>query len=1089
MISSTKLIRRSALILFSSILFANSVLLAQTTGTGSISGTVTDATGAVVSSAQIIATHIATGNSFSASADQKGYYVLSSLRIGEYEIEVSAPGFSTYDRKGIVLTADTTLGVDVTLTVGSKTQTITVTAEQPALQTESGAVNTLVSGAQVQALALNGRNFTQLLTLGPGVNSAVTGERMGVGQEGNPQISVNGGRINATQYTYDGILAMDTGGNRGLDLFPPMEAIEEVQIHKSNYTADTGSYGYGQVNLVTKSGGLDFHGSVYESNGNKAFDGRNFFSSTVSPFNQNMFGFTIGGPVFAAPSSPRHDKLFFFWSEGWNRRVGPEYVSATAPPQSVFTDTTPTATQRGGNFSALLPGTVIVNPATGQPFSGNIIPATSIDQNAALLLQNFFPLPNRSGSPNYSYSSDTFTDWREELGRVDYRLNEKFSLMARYTHDLWSENESILTGTYTDFPTTPGYIAKPGQNVVAALTYSINPRTINQFTFGYARNHITTIPGPEAQRAGLTIPTLFGDNNLNVIPGISISGYSGVGATGFSNNSNNVYTWRDDFSRQIGQHTLKAGIDFLRLQKFVFNPYTNQQGTFTFNGSITGNALADFLLGDAYEYTEQATVPSEYLFGSDYEFYVQDDWKLRPNLTLNLGLREIIYVSVPDGYEKYNNISDFVPSLYNPANAPTVLSNGRLVAGTGNPLNGIITPGNRGGITGLDQALETPRYGNLGPRVGFAYSPGSRQKTVVRGGYGIFYHWDNDNQQGLSSNPPFSKSAAIFGTSLDNPSGGTGATFPPTLTSEDVYYLYPQVQQWSLTLSREIPSSTVISIGYVGNHAVHLDQSFNINQPQPNLPVAQGTTNLSTVVPYLGYGSISYDDRNSSAEYNGLQVDARRHFAKGFTFEVAYTWSRARCWQVGQNTLTQQDEPGLCSIDQPQNLTVNYVYQLPFYKTQEGVAGKLLGGWEVSGITTQEAGFPFTVSETGNRSGTGNAGRPNFVGPLNIQPGNVGKYFSTAAFALQPLGQFGNEGAEILRGPGRGFWNVSFSKNTNIGLFKDKKGNLKFTADLYNTFNQVSFNNVGTTYGSATFGQLTSALDPREADFKLELTF
>ncbi len=1058
-------------------------LWAQTTGTGNISGTITDATGAVVPGAQIVATQTATGISHTANADSKGYFVLSSLQIGEYDVKVSCSGFSTVDRKGIVLTADTTVAVNITLSVGATTQTITVTGESPALQTESGAVNTLVTGRQVQELALNGRNFTQLLTLGPGVNSAVTGERMGVGQEGNPQISVNGGRINDVEYTYDGILAMDTGGNRGLDLFPTMEAIDEVQIHKSNYTADTGSYGYGQVNLVTKSGGQQYHGALYEANGNAALDGRNFFSATVSPFNQNMFGYTIGGPVFHSPSSPRHDKLFFFWSEGWNWRIGPEYTSATAPPQSVFTDTTPTQSQRQGIFT-----TTITNPATGAPFPNDTIPSTSIDPNATFILNKFFPLPNRAGSPNYSYSSDTFTDWREELGRVDYRITDKMSLMARYAHDNWWENESILVGTYTDFPTTPGFISKPGQNMVMALTNSFSPRTVNQFTVGFSRNHITTIPGADAQRTGLNIPTLFNDNNLNIIPSISISGFAGVGATGFSNNANNLYTYRDDFTRQEGQHTLKAGFESVRIQKFVFNPYTNQQGTFTFNGSITGNALADFLLGDTYEYTESATVPFEYLFGTGYEMYFQDDWKVRPNLTLNLGLREIIYVSCPDGYEKYNNISDFIPSLYVASQAPTVMANGRLVPGTGNPLNGIITPTSRGGLTGLDRALETPRYGNLGPRFGFAYSPGADQKTVVRGGYGIFYHWDNDNQQSLSVNPPFSKSASIFDTSLDNPSGGTGASFPAGLNSEDPYYLYPQVQQWSLTVARELPTHTVLSVGYVGNHAGHLDQSFNINQPQPNLPVANGT-NLSTVVPFLGYGSIAEDDRNSSAEYNGLQVDARHHFAQGFSFEVAYTWSKDRCWQVGQDTWTQQDEPGLCSVDQPQNFMVNYVYQLPFYKNQAGAAGKLLGGWQVSGITAQASGYPFTISEQGDRSGTGNAGRPNWVGPLDIQPKNVSNYFSTAAFALQPLGEFGNEGAYILRGPGRGFWNFSFTKNTTIPWFQDKKATLKFRADLYNAFNQVSFNNVGTTYASATFGQLTGALDPRDADFELEILF
>jgi hypothetical protein len=1061
--------------------------LAQTTGTGTITGTVTDATGAVVPGAKVTATQRATGIYRSAETDSKGYYALSSLQIGEYDIKVSHAGFSTLERNGIVLNADTTVGVDVTMTLGSSTQTVTVTGEQPPLQTESGAVNTLVSGVQVRELALNGRNYTQFLTLGPGVNSPSMGTRMGVGQEGNPLISINGGGTNAVQYTYDGIIAMDTGGNRGIDLFPPMEAIEEVQIHKSNYTADTGSFGYGQVNVVTRSGGRVYHGSFYEIVGNSVFDARNFFAPSVSPFNQNMFGATIGGPVFPSSQGTRHEKLFFFYSQGWNRRVGPTLVNPSAPPvtQSVFTATTPTAAQRGGDFSSLLPA-VITNPATGVAFPGNVIPPGMIDANATLILSKFYPLPNRAGSPNYTYSSNSFTGWREELGRVDYHVTPNAGLMVRYAYDTWYQKQSILLGA--TFPTTPGFITKPGQNLVIALTNTLSARTVNEFTFGFSRLHYRTFP--TADRSGLSIPTVLGENTTNTYPNISISGYSNISVSGISNNDNNVYNWREDLSHQAGRHTLKTGVDILRLQKFVRYPYTNQQGSFTFNGTASGNALADFLLGDAFQYTEQSLTPNEYLFATDYEMYFQDDWKVLPNLTLNLGLREIMYIDSPEGTEKYNNIAGFYPSLYDSAKAPVVLSNGRLQPGTGDPLNGIITPTNLKGI-GVDSALMKPRYGNLGPRFGFAYSPFESKRTVIRGGYGIFYHWDNPSQESLSKNPPFGRSITVFNTTLSSPGGGTGALFPVNLTTTDgLNYYYPQVQHWSLTVGQELlPFKSVMSVGYVGNHAVHLDQVSNINQPQPNLAVANGSVNQSTVVPYLGYGTINYDRRNGLASYHSLQVDVQRHFARGLMFEVAYTWSRARCKSVGQNTLLDQNEPGLCPQDQPQIFAVNYVYQFPFFRDRTGLERQFLAGWQLSGSTTQAAGYPFTITESGNRSGTGNAGRPDLIGPLNIQPGSVSNYFNTAAFALQPLGRFGTAGRGILEGPGRAFTNVSLSKNTDFRMFKDKKGTLKFTATFYNVLNQVSFIGVGTTYGSATFGQLTQALDPRRGEFALSLTY
>ena len=399
------------------ILLTSLTLLAQTTGRGTINGTVTDSSGAVVPGVKITATNLATGVSRSTTTDAGGYYVLPSLRIGQYEITASHEGFATFDEKGVVLDADVTVGANVTLSLGATTQTISVVGQAATLHTETGAVNTLVSGVQVQELALNGRNFSQLLSLGPGVSNQQTGMRMGVAQEGNPLMSVNGSRIVGTQYTFDGILAMDIGGNRAAAMYPAMEAIDEVQIHKSNYGADTGSNGYAQVNIVTKSGGDHYHGAIYELNGNAAVDARNFFASSVSPFNQNMFGYTIGGPIFPSPQNPRHDKAFFFWSEGWNRRVGPQLVNYTSPPQSVFTATTPTAAQRGGDFSSL--STPVINPATGAQFTGNVIPPAMINSNAAILLQQYYPLPTRTTQPNYVYSSDAFSDWREELGRVD----------------------------------------------------------------------------------------------------------------------------------------------------------------------------------------------------------------------------------------------------------------------------------------------------------------------------------------------------------------------------------------------------------------------------------------------------------------------------------------------------------------------------------------------------------------------------------------------------------------------------------------------------------------------------------------------
>ncbi|HEY3936466.1 MAG TPA: hypothetical protein VGL97_03510, partial [Bryobacteraceae bacterium] len=916
-------------------------------------------------------------------------------------------------------------------------------------------------------LSLNGRNFSQFVTLSPGVASTQTGRRMGVGQEGNPLMSINGGRVNGTKFTYDGVLAMDTGGNRGLNLFPPMDALAEVQIKTSNFAASEGSYGYGLVNVITKTGGAQFHGDAYEEFGNRDLDARNFFDSHRAPFNQNMFGFTIGGPIVK-------NKTFFFVSEGWNRRQGPQLVSFTAPPQSTFTATTLTQAQRNGIFNTTIKG-----------FPGNVIPASQIDPNALALLNLYYPLPNSSGTSNYVFSPDSASRWREDLFRVDQQIGSRFLLTARYAHDNWSEIENIFEPSNTSFPTQPGFLGKPGHNAILRLTWTINPSTANVFTAGFSRNGINTYPtGAAASRAGINIPEVLPGNLFNAPPDISISGFSNIGIGSPNPNANNIFEWKDDFSHVAGNHTFQAGFDIMRLQKFD-RAAVNTQGAFTFNGNFTGNAAADFLLGDAFSYTESALPPNGYFFSNSYELYGQDDWKVTPHLVLNLGLRWTMFAGSPIGYEKYNNISGFSPSLYNPAQAPSLLSNGQIVSGTGNPLNGIFTPTNLQGQD-LPRDLLKHRYDMPGPRFGFAWSPGNDAKTVIRGGYGIFYHWDNNNSENYRNNPPFTPSVSIYNTFLSNPAGGIARVFPSNLQAFDAQNYYPSVQQWSFGIQRQLPLGLVLSTTYVGNHAVHLDQEPNLNQPQPNLAVAQGTLNVNLVRPYIGYGNITYDERNASASYNALQTVVRRRYESGLFLQASYSWSKSLVFGFGQNPFAQPNEEGLNSYDQPHNFTFSFVYPLPSLKNRNGFIRNVVGGWETSGNATFSSGFPFTVIISGDRAGVGGGTqRPNVTGPLSIT-GNVYGYFSTSTFALPALGTFGNEGSNVVRGPG-------ISDDVNFNLFKNFRVGegryIRLGGEFFNIFNHANFSAVGATLGSATFGNLTAALDPRHIQLSGKFVF
>lgn len=1072
-------------LLFASAAFLPVTLVcAQTTGTGTITGIVTDANGGRLPGAKVTATNANTHLSRSTTTNAEGLYVLPALRSGNYDILVESPGMSPQRQNNVLLDADATRSVDLTTAVGAANETITVDTAPPAIESSSGALGSLISGTQVTELPLNGRNFTQLLTLGTGVSSSQTGLRMGVGQEGNPLLSINGGRQNANAFTFDGVLAMDTGGNRGVNLFPPPEAISEIQVHTSNYTADIGSYGYGQVNVVSRAGAATFHGDAYDVFANDALNARNYFNTQKPPLHDNNFGYDVGGPIFPHAPGNFRKGLFFFFSQAFDKRSGPELTSFTSPPQSTFTGAVPTVAMRSGDFSAV--ATAIRNPTTGLPYAGNRI--TNIDPNALILLNAYIPLPTNTaapgGSTNWVASPKSRTDWREELARVDLTLGAQDTVFLRYARDHWSQEQAIIRPSGQAFNTIGGTFSKPGSGSVAQWTHIFGPRTINQATVGYSRNQISQIPTSAALLpTGLNIPSLFHANAAGVIPTITFGGgYSGIGVQGLSNNANNVFTYRDDVTMQLGLHTVKTGANLMRIQKFDRYPYQGQAGSFTFDGSQTGNSIADFLVGRAYSYTEQAAVPNVYLFSNMYEGYVQDTWKLRPNLTVDYGVRDTIYTGAPNGYDKYNNISTFIPALYVAANAPTVLQgNGALVIGTGDPTNGLITPTNQKGFH-YPRSLSELRN-NIGPRVGFAYTPGGAGRTAIRGGYGIFYHWDNDNHESGSQNPPFSTSGTAYSVSLSN-FGSTAATrFPPTLNVWDPRKLYATIMQYSLTVEQQFPFATTFSLSYAGNQGRHLDQTPNLNQLQPGqLPTAG--TNVNFLRPYRGYAAVNYDVRSASANYNALQVNLRRRFEHGFSFGVAYTWSKAETIQVGQSQFF--NERGLTPYDRPHIVTLNYIWAPTFFAQGSFAKRALLNGWELSGISNFQSGLPFTAASSTDVARVGNTGqRPNRTStPLSYNHRSVTNYFSTVSFTAATSGTFGTERPGDIRGPGIDLWQMNIARNIPI-----ERVSMKFEAQLFNIFNHANFNGVGTTFGSAAFGTLTSALDPRNVQFRLKFSF
>jgi hypothetical protein len=1057
-------------------------LLAQEANQGTITGFVYDQSQAVVGSAEIRVISQATGQIREVKSDADGVYTVVALQPGVYTVRASARGFKNAEAKDVQLSVGASLRLNFNLEVGAVSDTITVTDVAAALKTESGELSSLVTGTQVTEIPINGRNFTQFLSLGTGVVSQQTGRQMGLGQEGNPLMGVHGGRISMNKYTYDGTLAMDTGGNRGLDLFPPMEAIGEVKVQKSNYGADAGGFGYGIVNIVTKSGTQQFHGDVYEYFRNDKLDARNFFSNDRQLIRLNNFGYTLGGPFYIpGVYNTSKTKDFFFWSQSFARRIGPQISSFTTPPTGVFTAQVPTAAQRIGNFAG---GAAIRDPTTGQPFAGNIIPAAQIDPNATLLINTFYPLPNRAGAQNFVHNTRSFTRYREELLRWDHIFSPSWNATVRYAQDTWSQRQDVKRPGNSPLPTFPNQFGKPGKNLTAKLTTIATPSTVNLVTFGYSFNEISNALLGGERPAGLTIPQVYPSNGFNRIPDITMAnGFAGLGGGDVLNNDNPIYTFKDDFSWNRGKQTLKFGVELIRHVKTEIN-YGGEQGAFNFNGGATGNGLADFLVGRAFTYTETDADPGITVSQGDYEGYVQDDIKVSQKLTVNAGVRYYIISGANGGASSNDRISAFIPSLYDPAKAPAFLADGQLVRGTGDPLNGLITGSDRRG-TGVGRQLMVTNKGNFGPRVGFAYSLAS--KTVIRGGYGINYFWGTANNVPRKSNPPFNQSVNIQNPTLSNPAGGPDRLFPPNVNSLDIYNKQPSVQSWSFSIQRELSSNLSAEVSYSGTRGVHLPRGIQLNQADPTR-----TINANLRRPYLGYGTIAYNENSALSKYHGLEASLTRRFSGGLLFEASYTWSKGLGHLEG-NPLDSRNKDldfGLIDLDRTHMFSFNYVWEMPFFKGQRGVAPAILGGWQISGITTFQSGLPLGITQPGdvaNFGGGTGAQRPDIVGDPNEGRGdNINRYFNVDAFRQVTRAQgIGTAGLRPVRGPGINNFDASLFKN-----IKPREGmRIQFGAEMFNIFNHAQFEGVGTGMGAATFGVVTDARDPRAIQLRLKMSF
>ncbi|MGB0040983.1 MAG: TonB-dependent receptor [Terriglobales bacterium] len=1017
--------------------------------TASITGTVTDASGAAVAGAQVTIASPEHGLQRASHTNSNGDFLFAALPIGSYNLSVAAKGFKTYEANGVILRVAQIARVNVGLQVGAtKEEVIVVGASVAQVETQSSELSGVVTGKEITQLELNGRNFTQLATLVPGVSNQSGQDEGQIGITANVSFSMNGGRTEYNNWELDGGDNMDNGSNTSLNVYPSIDAIAEFRVLTSNYGAQYGRNGSGTVEVETKSGTKDFHGDLYEFVRNDDFNARQYFESSVPPYKKNDFGYTIGGPVYI-PKLYNTDKqkTFFFWSEEWRR---------DKVPGQVFNTPVPSNTERTGDFSDLCPsaaagvqvpfyrandpdcpGTAFSGPnGDTQTFPGNQV---TIDPAGQALLA-LIP-PANGGVPGgalYVAAPSQPTHWREELFRIDHNISDKLRAMFRYTHDSWDTITAVPLFSGASFPTVQTNFNGPAVSLVARLAW-VSPKLLNEFTFSYTTDHIITsstgYPNPNAWQlpSGLPIGSFFNNGFGGKLPDITLTGNAAYGGGFYQDvngewpegkyNSNPTYTYRDNVTKLIGSHNLQFGAYFVAAQK-------NELSGLFINGSLgfdvsstvsTGNAFADLLTGQVASYSQGSNQIKFYNRYKILEPYLQDDWRLTPKLTLNLGLRVSMFGTYRDRYRQAYN---WDPNLYTLANAPQIDIDGSitgfpgaLVPGVGNIFDGLV----QCGVSNVPAGCMKGHLFNPAPRIGFAWDPQGNGRMAIRGGYGIFFEHTNgeeSNTEGMEGqSSPLLQSPTEYNvsgyTNLGTAGGTTSVEFPLTFFSIPDKAVWPYMQQWHLDVQREVAKNTIAAISYVGSKGTHLGRQRDINQIYPTpisqnpyavgQPISQNDCNTVSIDPtsgqatatvngntttgswannlavacgndpdpyrpHYGLGSIQRLENTASSNYNALQGSLRKSVGAlqingSYTYSHSIDDSSSRLDGGFVDSYNTASARGNSSFDIKHMLNLGYVYDLPFFKAN-GMAHTFLGGWQYSGIFTWQTGAPFSAINT-----------------------------------------------------------------------------------------------------------------------------
>jgi hypothetical protein len=1122
--------------------------------TGQITGSVVDASGSVLPGASVTVKNTATQISRETLTNESGTFVLTELLAGPYDVTVTLAGFKTAVQTSLVLSANERLGIrPIVLEVGDLAETVSVQAEPARVQTQSAERSGLITQEQIKEVALKGRDYMGHLRLMPGVVDTANREAPGWNNLGG--LSINGGRVNTINLTYDGVTNLDTGSNTGPFLAPGLDSIAEIKVLTSNYQAEYGRSSGGTINVITKSGSRDFRGGGFYSKRHESLNANEWFNNKLNRpkpiYRFDYLGYHLGGPVILPGFNSARNKLFFFFNQEFLPRTNPGNLERR---------TMPTALERQGDFSQSFDSTgaliVIRDPQTGQAFPGNRIPANRIDANGQALL-NLFPLPNLTGDrqANYTFQSEYEQPRNDQVVRVDWNIgpNTNFYSRVNWGYEAYKGGWGFVLNN-ANWPQLPIAYEIHSYGVVNTLLHTFSPTLVAEVTVGLNHGKQTVEPLTEADRdrndrnnVGLGgLPSFYPAANPDrIIPnanfgvaGLNLANMPTLGVEGrypfFG--ENDIWNTSMNVTKIVGSHNLKAGV-FIEYTTRPAARSTVFNGAFNFDRN-TANPLdanhpyANAILGSVNSYSEATGHPDANSQFSNVEWFVQDSWRIRRNVTIDAGIR---FYRIGPSQSKGDQLSVFLPERFDPAQAPLLIQPvstpsgrrglnpitgeilpavkiGTYVPGSGNPSNGVQLY--------EEGILETPPI-QVAPRIGVSWDVTGDGRTAIRGGFGMFRDRFNDDivLQHVELPPLVNTPTANYTTIpelLSTPLSLSPATARTVYADYNPQYTY----NYSIGVQRDLGFQFVGDLAYVGSKGRRLLQTRNINAvpygtsflPSSIDPTTGQPLPANFLRPYRGYGDILVSEFAGFSDYDALQVGLTRRYTQGLRFGLAYTLAYAK--NVGGTTGTTNPtvNPFLDvrarnyrDVGRRHNLAVNYSYDVPDIGWDNSVARAILDNWQVSGVTSALSGETLAIGYgiAGIADLTGGAGagvdtRVDIICDPNLSRGDRSPVRAFATECIAPpsaaTNRIGTATNDEIIGPGYLNWDISLAKIIPFGGTR----RVTFRAELYNAFNTVQFSTVNTTANftsagvlpaATEFGQYTGARPSRRMQLTLRVDF